>query len=82
LKSKSVQVSRASNSHPVTTHTYAFTRMYKITQFNLNITVGGIQSYFASKFRPNIFNVPITIKASGIITDAEMLASNPTVATM
>jgi hypothetical protein len=50
--------------------------MYKITQFSLNVNVGGIQSYFASKYRPNIFNVPITIKANGIITEAEMESYN------
>jgi hypothetical protein len=61
-----------SNEKPIVIHTYAYVRMYKITQFSLNINVGGIQSYFASKYRPNIFNVPITIKANGIITDSEL----------
>jgi hypothetical protein len=59
--------------------------MGKISNFSLNVSVGGIQSYFASKHRPNIFNVPITIKAHGTITAAELdaydrMVSNLTVA--
>jgi len=45
--------------------------MYKRTQFSMNIGVGGVQSYLASRFRPNILNTTITLKASGIVRDDE-----------
>jgi len=59
-------------SLPYTMHSYQYTRMYKRTQFNMNVGVQQVQNYFSSKFRPNILTVPITIQASGIITQDDI----------
>lgn len=76
LKNKSEQLAYGSNSNPMTITTYSYVKMYKITQFSINVGIGSIQSYFASKYRPNIFSVPITVKATGIVTDGEMALYN------
>ncbi len=71
LKNKTVQKYNASNSNSFITKSLSYVRMYKRTQFSMNIGVGGVQSYLASRFRPNILNTTITLKASGIVRDDE-----------
>jgi hypothetical protein len=71
MKSKNEKVVRTAGAMPYTMHTYSYTKMYKRTQFSMNVGVQNVQNYFSSKYRPNILTVPITIRASGIVSEIE-----------
>jgi hypothetical protein len=41
--------------------------MYIRTQFSINISIQGVQPYLVSRFKPNIFQSTVSIKANGIL---------------
>lgn len=71
LKNKVYQTYKASNNNSYKTKTLSYIKMYKRTQFSMNISIQGVQPYLGSRFKPNILNTTVTIKANGILRDGE-----------
>lgn len=61
----------SSNSETVLLKTYSYITLGLPTQFSVSCNIGAVTSYFASRFRPNILSVPVTIKATGILSEKE-----------
>ena len=62
--SKQTFSSSGASSYTITSLTY--TKMGKRTQFNINYQVSGVQSYYASVYKPNIIESSVSIRGQGI----------------